>query len=491
VIPYDPARDRAAMQKLAEWACRYSPIVGVDGCSVEHPCPQTSTPAERRDFCPDGLVLDISGCERAFKGEERLAFLIATDLRRMGFECRVGIGPSIGAAWAASRYGSTEAGSSFLSIVRSYRELAGILGPLPVRGLRLDSATCEGLHELGIDRIDQLMALPRRQIPSRFGDLITRRIDQALGQAIETITPVRPRPPLRVEQVFDGPTTQTETLEICSRELLGELCREMLTRESGVRLLEVVFDRVKRDARGTEPVVERITLSRPTRNARHLWSLLRPRLDRLHLGNGIDGVSLVAVRTATLRHSQKDLAEERHQGIGASRRRSQAEHGGGTDELFDVLVNRLGADRVLRPERVESHLPERSFRMVALAEPSPRPRKLPEAPPRPSTLFEKAEAAEAVALMPDRPPSMVRWRGREHRITLGIGPERIGAEWWRWHEEDRHEGTQARRHEGASHPSAADLSPRDYFRVRGQDGQWLWVYRELYTSRWFVHGVWG
>jgi protein ImuB len=484
VIPFDPARDRGAMLKLAEWASRYSPIAGVDGCSVEHPAPQTSTPAERRDFCPDGLVLDISGCERTFKGEDRLAFLIATDLRRMGFECRIGIGPSIGAAWAVSRYGGAgaDAGSSFLSTVRSCRDLAGTLGPLPVRALRLDDATCEGLHELGIDRIDQLMALPRRQIPSRFGDLVTRRIDQALGQAIETITPVRPRPPLRVEQIFDGPTMQTETLEICSRELLGELCREMLARESGVRVLEAVFDRVKRDARGTEPVVERITLSRPTRNERHLWSLLRPRLERMHLGNGIDGISLVAARTATLRHSQRGLEEERHRGTAALRHRGQADTTG-TDELFDTLVNRLGVDRVLRPERVESHIPERSFRMVPLTEAAPpRPRAFPSSPPRPTTLFEKPEPAEAVSLMPDRPPSVVHWRGQERRITLGIGPERIGAEWWRWHEQEKQD---------ASHPSAASLSPRDYFRVREQDGTWLWAYREVYTGRWFVHGVWG
>jgi protein ImuB len=477
-----------AMAKLAEWASRYSPIVGVDECSCEHPCPQTATPAGRRDFCPDGLILDIAGCERTFRGEQRLALLIGADLRRMGFECRIGIGPSIGAAWAVSRFapapanpkgaGASEAGAAdpgptrFLSQIVSFRQIAAGLAPLPVRALRLDDATCRGLHELGIDRIDHLMALPRRQVPSRFGDLVTRRIDQALGQAMETIKPVRPRPPVRVERLFDGPTTQVEALELSARELIGELCRELLARESGVRVLEAVFERVKRDARGTEPVAERITLSRPTRNPHHLWSLLRPRLERLHLGYGVEGISLVAARTARVRHAQRGLEEEGHQG--AAGRQGQDE-----GELLDTLVNRLGAERVLRARAVESHIPERGFRMVPAAQAG---RALPvrATPARPTVLFERAEPADAIALMPDRPPSLLRWRGQERRVALGIGPERIGAEWWRWHEQ-----------ESAAHPSAASLSPRDYFRVREEGGQWLWVYRELYTGHWFVHGVWG
>ena len=44
--------------------------------------------------------------------------------------------------------------------------------------------------------------------------------------------------------------------------------------------------------------------------------------------------------------------------------------------------------------------------------------------------------------------------------------ERITTEWW--------QGPQT----------------RDYFKVQTAAGQWLWVYRQLETSRWFVHGIW-
>ncbi len=497
-IPYEPGRDREAMQRLAEWATKFSPIVSVDPSSLEFP-----EGSEKPEFCPDGLILDIAGCERAFKGEARIAFLIAAGLRKAGFESRIGIGPTVGAAWALARFGMSDAGgaisgvksgeprrcdtsdprppTSAMPFVRSLRELRSVLGPLPVRSLRLDDRTDQALHELGIVRVEQLLAIPRSALPSRFGERLTRRIDQALGEAMEPIEPVRPLPALRVEMQFDGPTTQQEAVEMCARELLAELCAELLRRESGVRVLEVVCDRVGDNGRGVEPATTRLVLSRATRDPRHLWSLLRPRFEHLYLGFGIEGVALVAARTAKLRHRQGAFPGGTMGGREDGQRSGEEQAA-----LIDTLVNRLGPARVLRAEMVESHLPERSSRMVSvLAEPQrPRPTAPGPQAPRPTLLLEEPEPAEAIAMMPDRPPLLVRWRGREARVVLGVGPERIGSEWWRWSEEARErsgDGNLAVR--GA-------LSPRDYFRVRDELGRWLWVYREVYTARWFVHGIW-
>jgi len=93
---------------------------------------------------------------------------------------------------------------------------------------------------------------------------------------------------------------------------------------------------------------------------------------------------------------------------------------------------------------------------------------------------------EAISLTPDGPPKRLRggkwgkeWSGKwggewggewgrgEHEITASIGPERIAGEWWRKNE-----------------------PTRDYFAVQDDAGRWLWVYRELETGRWFVHGRW-
>jgi protein ImuB len=88
-------------------------------------------------------------------------------------------------------------------------------------------------------------------------------------------------------------------------------------------------------------------------------------------------------------------------------------------------------------------------------------------------------------MVPDRPPTVLRWRGREMRIVTGIGPERIGAEWWRWRAEKRRG-----RAGGEAESEPERFFTRDYFRVQEDVGRWLWVYRELETGRWFVHGFW-
>jgi hypothetical protein len=47
-----------------------------------------------------------------------------------------------------------------------------------------------------------------------------------------------------------------------------------------------------------------VMLSRATRNEKHLWSLLRMRLERANLGHGVDGIAMIAAHTARLKHEQ-------------------------------------------------------------------------------------------------------------------------------------------------------------------------------------------
>jgi protein ImuB len=203
------------------------------------------------------------------------------------------------------------------------------------------------------------------------------------------------------------------------------------------------------------------------------------------------------VRTARLRHRQTEYGEERHRGTEASRHQEAA-------KLIDALTNRLGPERVLRAEPVESHVPERSWKCVpAIDDPCPRSLSSMVGAPgdttRPTTLFHPPEPAEAVAL-PDRPPSKLRWRGRDLAITAGIGPERIACEWWKQRPVAGH-GLAPR---AAAKPwHRAEAWERDYFRIRDEDGRWLWVFREsplvppgpggpvsTLPPRWFIHGLW-
>ena len=458
VKPHQPHRELMALKALARWALRFSPIVAVDP--------------------PDGVLIDIAGCERLFHGERQLLTAITTAVAHLGFQNRLASASTFACAWAIARFGSPDQ-----FIVPNARERKA-LEPLPIAALRVDQATIEALREVGIDRIGHLLKLPRSSLGARFGAPLLGRLDQAMGKAAETIDPVRPVEPPMVERIFAGPTTQLEAIQLAVRELLEELSEHLQQRECGVRLLELRFDRI--DA---EPIRETITLSRPSRDAKHLWSLLGPRVESINLGYGVERVVLTAQRWARLSHVQMkqwgcdaEAAGNVERDVGA---------------LVDALANRLGSDRIMRAEPIETHVPERAFRYCAVME-EQRHEGTPQClaasqrrargerhegiidADRPPVLLERPEPITVMALTPDGPPARLRWRGMEQRITASAGPERIACEWWR-------EGTppeQARRHEGTK------WGARDYFKVQDERGCWLWVYRVVETGRWFVHGLW-
>ncbi len=448
---HDPARDHASLVRLAMWAHRFSPVAAPDP--------------------PDGLLIDITGCERAFKGEGRLLRRALADAQWLGFTARGAIAPTFGSAWALARFADrieTQRG-----VIIDAPRARDALAPLPLAALRISRETADTLCELGAETIGQVMGLPRSSLPARFGAELLHRLDQALGEAMERIEPVRPVPPPSVERIFEGATTRPDAIEACVCQLIDELAALLATRESGARALTLELGRVD-----SVPVEICIALSRPCRDARHLWALLRPPLERANLGYGIERVTLTATRIGRVRHAQ---VERWRDGGASSVPAARAE----AAALVDLLSNRLGPDRVTRIEARTTHIPERVTRHRPAMHGDDTERAKPAGEDithrpfcHPSMLFDRPEPAEALAIVPDSPPSRLRWRGRELAITAGQGPERIEPEWW------------LARDGNGTRGSGVSGAARDYYRVRDESGVWLWVYREVETTRWFVHGMW-
>ena len=461
IEPFDPLRDAQSLYKLAMWVQRFSPIVATDA--------------------PDGLLIDITGCEKVFGGEEHLAQRMIHDLNRLGFHARVAIASTFACAWGRARWepqinadghSSIEKDQAAISIVTSGHERTA-LAPLPLRALRLDPTVIEAVHEIEIIRIGQLFDLPRGQLADRYGEELLLRLDQALGQAIEVIDPVRLKEPPRVEHVFDGPVLQIEGIELMTRSLLEKLVEQLLKLERGICRLDVEFKRI--DA---PPMRFNVRLSHPSRNVKHIWSLLRPKIEKINLGFGVEEIALVASRSKILAHAQEDMkpqinADAHRWNIHSSSSVFRTTQAG---EFIDTLCNRLGAERVLRVEPRESHVPERSFRFHSALDTEPL------APgsaggicevDRPTLLLPRPEpiAIECDSYVPSR----LTWQGIESAIIKCIGPEAIASEWWK------------------ESPSGL----REYYKVQDERGMWLWIYRECARASaanlcggWFVHGVW-
>ncbi|HVY99892.1 MAG TPA: DNA polymerase Y family protein [Dongiaceae bacterium] len=444
VQPADPAGDLAALHRLAEWATRFSPLVAPD-------------PA-------DGLMLDITGCAHLWGGpRDGEGKLLADALRRLrghGFDACGAIAGTIGAAWAAARFG--------IAPIIPQGAVSGALAGLPVQALRLDAATVDGLHRLGLRRIGDLYPLKRAGLAQRFGTGLITRLDQVLGCAGETLSPLAPPPDHRVSLGFAEPISAPESIRRAAEILVERLARELAEHQRGARALKLSAYRLD----GAASVVA-IGTARASAEARHLFHLLAEKLEQIDPGPGIEFMSLAAERSEVVSPLQSGMIDTDETAVSAA----------DLAPLMDRLANRLGADRLARPVPEESHMPERAIRLMPPLDGARNPEakkkpKWPSLPPRPTRLLPNPEPIEVTALVPDEPPVMFRWRRVVHRVTWSEGPERIAPEWWRPTGSDANESRET----------------RDYYRVQDEAGGRYWVYRAgLYesgkTPRWYLHGV--
>jgi protein ImuB len=461
-----PVADLAVLVELAGWARRYTPWAATSGLEPGGGA---------------GLWLDVSGCAHLFGGEAALLDDATRRLQRQGYAVRAGLADTAGAAWAAARFADRRDARPFVIVPPDGQR--ALVERLPVAALRLPPATVEALDRLGLRRVGDLLRLPRDGLATRFGDALTRRLDQALGSAAEPISPRPPQPGWRVALSFPEPLGRVEAIVAATERLVDALCVRLAEAGRGARRLELALFR-------SAGRIDYVTVgtSRPSRDARHLMRLVAERLDRLptppedpygNVETAIDCLTLTALASEPLTAAQTVLAG----GVAGGAANDPAALGA----LVDRLAGRLGADAVIRLDAVASHLPERAQRAApAIAMPAARSATpLPQRPaqPRPPRLLPRPEPIEATAPVPDDPPLLFRRGGRVHRIVRAEGPERLAPEWW----------CDAA---GDADPAAAT---RDYYRVEDSDGRRFWLYREgLYTGaadtplpRWYLHGMFG
>jgi protein ImuB len=394
--------------------------------------------------------LDITGCAHLAGGEDRLGAELVERLATRDVTARAGIADTIDGAWAIARNGAAPVG------VIAPGETGAALAPLAIRALRLDAEMIAALERLGLRRIGDLYPLRRVDLAARFDPALLARLDEALGEGREALSPLPPAPPRWARRHFAEPIATAEDIEAVIRLLLEELCRRLADEALGARLLTLTLHRVD-----GESVSLAIGTARPSRDVAHLMRLFAERLDRIDPGLGIEDMVLAAKTVETLAAKQLALP------VAAA-----SSNNDDVVPLIDRLANRLGARSVGRLLPHESHLPERAQRFFAFA---PGSGKIWDADkPRPMRLLSRPEPIEAVAPVPDDPPLMFRWRRRLYRVARAEGPERILGEWWRGARE-------------------AQLL-RDYYRVEDEDGRRYWLFRSgLYRpetrSRWFLHGL--
>jgi protein ImuB len=446
VFDADEAADAHALNAIAGWCDRFTPLVALDS--------------------PHGLLLDITGCVHLFGGEAAMMRLMCDVLTAQGFAVSAAIAGTAVCARTLTRHVHGR-------IVRDGEE-ADAVRPLPVSALGVSDAITTGLRRAGLKTIGDVASRARHEITARFGAGFTALLEQALGQSDAPISPLKPLPDYIVEKRFAEPVATEAVISATLSGLAGMLVAAMAQQGKGARRLEARFFR-------TDGAVRTIMVDagQPVTRAEVIERLFRERLDALSdpldPGFGFDLIRLSASRTEIVVQQQRDLDANVHD----------------NDELaalIDRIAARIGGRRVVVHLPQDTHIPERAvlaapaqYHLAAASHAVWPVRAMDEPPLRPLRLFERPEQIKVIAQVPDGPPARFVWRRATHAVVRAEGPERIAMEWWR---------------------AESAMLTRDYFRVEDEAGLRFWLYRDgLYDREiaqgegrvmqpnWFMHGL--
>jgi len=462
IVEHDPQEDLECLCQLAEEAQRFSPIVGLE--------PLDAKPwAGIALFQPQGLMLDIRGLGHLFGGEEQLAQQLNDWFNSHGYQAVIAIAPTVGAAWGLSRYGWRIHSNTSILATATESLAHDYLAPLPVEALRLSWPAVQKLQRLGIHTIGELLQLPRPSLASRLGDEVPIRLAQMLGEVPETFPAWRPLPDFYLEQRLEYPTDRQDSLSELLRQMILELTHKLKRQGKGALRLQCCL-------RGpeTSPRLLQLGLFRPSADVQHIHALLASQLER-HWEEpaAIEHVTLQIMLAEPLVWQQPQLFES-----------DTVKHRQQLGLFLDTLSGRLGRNQVLQPVMEGDALPEQTIRyrpwtgrrtsgekqsttkkLIARWE-----RRSPEPTPedplrRPLQLLAKPQKIQVISIVPDGEPAQFGYQGKLHRIVRCWGPERIESGWWRG-------------------PSQR----RDYYRVETDQYQWWWLFRQLDSNEWFLHG---
>jgi protein ImuB len=379
---------------------------------------------------PQALLLEVQGSLTLFGGLAALLERLRHGLAGLGYSAQLAVAPTpLAATWLA--------GARTEARVTTSAELAGALARLPLAGLGFTKTQLQALRNMGVRTVGECRRLPRDGLARRLGAELVLALDRAHGRAPDPRAPYVAPHRFEATLVVPGTVDNTEGLLFPLKRLLQELGGVLTARGAGVAALTLTLRHPK-----AAPTRVELGLVSATRDARHLTELFRERLARVALPEPVEEIVLAAPRMLPLAQAYQDFFTVRR----------AADQSGA--ELIERLRSRLGERAVQGIAPVADHRPELAWRY---AEPGQAGAAL-ESGARPLWLLPEPVTLESRDGQP--------WLGEA--LTLEGSRERIESGWW----------------------DGRDIA-RDYFIARNHRGECFWVYRELATQRWWLHGVFG
>ncbi|USD59424.1 DNA polymerase Y family protein [Vibrio sp. SCSIO 43140] len=292
----------------------------------------------------------------------------------------------------------------------------------------LPNKQVEKLQRVGIQTIADLLALPLPDIAKRFDIDLVNYVGRLTGQFKHPVDFYHPPEHFcqYLELLFD--VENIDWLQKPLRRLLNQLEVFLKLRDKVAFELSLILH--QRD-HGDKSVS--FHSAQGDYLAEKWQTLSALTLESIKLDGPVNGLTLEIVRADEVQVNEHDLFS----GVKGSQTAL---------ELISTLQAKLGQNNVTSLTLTDDPRPEFATQpRVPTANEKPEvnahlPHKL-----RPSLLYS--------------PPFAL-----EQKVTVALGPERIVSGWW-------------------------DGNPvkRDYYVARGEQGQWLWIYRTE-DKQWFIHG---
>jgi len=286
---------------------------GVPGDST----PGGSTPGGSTRVTKDAhsaVCLDITGCARLFgktseEGESAIAKEAEARVNALGIPCRVAIADGARVARAVAWLGREA------RVIVSHGQAKAAMSALPLAALSLPDKTCAWLSRLGIARVSELLALPRKELGSRLGASEKDVFSLAEGEDRAPLVPYVP-PSVPEESVdLDVGIDSHEALAFVLKMLAARMSARLVGRGKAIAKMELVLsldvaaltaskrERVARnagfsgeDAGAARRTLhtEQIALPAPLSIEKDLLVVLRAKMERQQLEAPIRGVTLRA-----------------------------------------------------------------------------------------------------------------------------------------------------------------------------------------------------
>jgi protein ImuB len=307
-------------------------------------------------------------------------------------------------------------------------EIRRCVGPLPLAGLSIGDKAVDQLHTTGLRTVEDLLGVPSDALARRFGEELPNYLQRLLAARADVRR--RHRAPAIYRRRFDfmEGVESVDGLLFPLRRILQEFAGYLRGRDVAIQHLAITL--LHREKSQT---VLRLVTSAPQRNAAHLFALLREKLERTTLADPVMAIQLDAAEFVEPRITQADFFDDPHQ------------ENDNWSALLDKLRARLGADAIRRLGLNDDHRAENAW-----------------------CILTDEKGSTLTADFPDRPLWFLNEPQQISDLPQLLGtPERIEAGWW-----------------------TSQDSSRDYYLARTEEGAHWWLFREVGTHLWYLHGLW-